>query len=145
MGKLELTERIEAPVSETFRAFTDFRALPERISGITKVEMVTDGPVGKGTRFRETRVVFGKEATEEFEVTEFEPDARYVMACDSCGVHWEYEHAFTPEDGGTRVDVRGTAEGGGLISKLMWGLMAGACRKALRKDMAEAKAAIEGG
>jgi len=58
-----LDKHIAAPPMRVFAAASDFRNAPQRIHGIKKVEMLSTGPVGVGTRFKETRVLFKKEAT----------------------------------------------------------------------------------
>ena len=63
-----------APPAEVFALFTDLDRLPARVKDITKIEWLTDGPVRVGTRYKESRVVFKKEATETFEVTAYEPN-----------------------------------------------------------------------
>jgi hypothetical protein len=64
--------------------FTDLDGAAERVDGIQKLEKLTDGPVGLGTRFRETRRMFRKEAAEEMEFTAFEPGRSYGVCCDAC-------------------------------------------------------------
>jgi len=55
------------------------------VPGITSVEFLSETRSGVGTRFRETRVMNGREATVELEVTEFvENDLDAVKAyCES--------------------------------------------------------------
>jgi len=69
---------IEAPREVVFDAALDLHSAAENIGAITKMEVLTDGPIGLGTRFRETRVMFRKEATELMEITVFERPARFV-------------------------------------------------------------------
>ena len=84
---------------------TDFQNGPDFIKGIIKVEMLTEGPVGLGTRFRETRVMFKREATEEMEITQFDPSSGYVLSCDSCGSHYDSTFKFVSKDGGTLMSM----------------------------------------
>ena len=73
MARLAISETVNAPLGRTFEAFSDLRSAEKNISGIKRLEILTDGPIGKGTRFKETRVMFGREATETMEVTQWEP------------------------------------------------------------------------
>ena len=75
---------VNAPCEQVFDVFADFKNAPARVDGIEKVEMVTGDDVGVGTKFRETRVMFGRESTEEMEVTEFEPGKKYTVEANSC-------------------------------------------------------------
>ena len=66
-------KQIEAEPEQVFLLFTDIEKFPENLSGIERVELLTAGPVGVGTRFKETRIMFKRETTEEMEVTRFDP------------------------------------------------------------------------
>jgi len=76
---------IRASIDRVFDAIADVDHAAERISGITKVERLTEGPIGLGTRFRETRTVFGREATEEMTFAEFNPPTQYTLIAESHG------------------------------------------------------------
>ena len=45
--------------------------------------------------------MFGKEAVEEMEMTEFVPDERYVVEADSCGAHFRTEIRFEDQGAGS--------------------------------------------
>src|SRR5688572_28224488 len=83
--QVSTTRRIGASRSDVWSAVTDFANAPNRISSIKRVELLTEGPAGKGTRFRETRIMFGKEATETMEVVDWNPPSHYTLECNSCG------------------------------------------------------------
>ena len=65
MAAVSVSTQIAAPVAEVFALFTDLKNAPGRVKGIKRIELLTNGPVGVGTRFRETRVMFKRDATEE--------------------------------------------------------------------------------
>jgi len=116
------------------------------LSGIERIEVLTDGPVGVGTRFRETRILFKREATEEMEFTAFEPGVSYSVGCESCGCRYDTRFDFVPEGGGTRVEMRMETKALTFGAKLMSPLaklMAGAMRKMLENDLSEVKATAE--
>ncbi len=56
-----------------FQALTDLEGAANWMPGFVKVEILSKGAFGLGTQWRATRKLFGKAATEEFEVTRFEP------------------------------------------------------------------------
>jgi hypothetical protein len=56
---------VAAPPDIAFAAAIDVSNWPRFISGIQSVAVLTPGPVATGTRFLETRVMFGRQATEE--------------------------------------------------------------------------------
>jgi carbon monoxide dehydrogenase subunit G len=145
--KIVCSEHINAPVEKVFAVASDVEHAPEVISTITKMEVLTDGPVGVGTRFRETRVMFGKEATEEMEFSVFDPPRSYTLVADSHGCHYVSTFRFTPEGAGTRVDFEFTGDahsfGAKVMSAVMGPLMKGTMRKMLAKDLGELKRSIE--
>jgi carbon monoxide dehydrogenase subunit G len=146
MPTIVLTRTVAAPPAAVFAVLTDVARLPAVIPEIKRVEVLTPGSVGVGTRLRETRVMFGKEATETFEVTVYEPGRRFVMVADSCGVAFTAEHTFQPDPAGCLMTLTLTSQPRTLFAKLMapvgW-LMSGVMKKAIRKDLDAIAAAAE--
>ena len=131
---------VNAPVNQVWSVATDLKALPETMSGISKVEILAGGdPFGRGTRWKETRVMFGKEASEEMEVTAVDPYRSYRVEAESNGMH--YDSTFTFEALGpqqTRVEM--TFAGRALkkqnfIVRFFSRFAVGMVRKALEKDL----------
>ena len=82
MTSFEVSTVISASPERVFALFTDLAHAPDNIRAIKKLELLTPGPMCMGTRFRETRVMFGKEATEEMEVIErTRPAAKSFSSC----------------------------------------------------------------
>ena len=131
---------------EVFQLAADFPNAAQFISGITKVELLTDGPIGVGTVFKETRKMFGKEAAEEMTVTVYDPPKRYALECESCGCHYHTEFLFTSENQGTDVTV--TFEATSLnwfarLTSILFRPMMKMCMKAVEKDLDDLEAALE--
>lgn len=148
MAGCTISAQIAAPVAKVFQLASDAPNWAGRIKGITKVEMLTDGPVGVGTRFRETRRMFGKNATEEMEFTAFEPNRGYTLGCQSCGCQYASTFRFEEADGGTRVtmdfDAKPLLFFAKLMSPLGW-LMMGSMKKCIQRDLDDLKALAEQG
>src|SRR3954470_7624137 len=102
---VQVESRINAPADRVFALLTNLADLPRLIPDIKKVEVLTPGPVGVGTRFKETRVMFGKEATETMEFAAFDPPDGYTLVANSCGCRYEITHECRPEAGGTAAAV----------------------------------------
>lgn len=149
MKAIMMDIHIDAPVSRVFEVATDLEGLPERVDAVKKVEILTNGPLGVGTRFRETRIMFGKEATEEMEFTSFDPGQGYVIEAESMGSHYTSTIRFTPENEGTRMTWSFGAEPLGTFSRIMSMLLlplfAGATRRALEGDLKGIKDTAEAG
>ena len=116
---MKLSTHIKAPKELVFEAFADIPNGAEMIESIIKIEMLTDGKVGAGTRWKETRRMFGKEHTEEMGFTVFETPNRYVVEADSGGSHFRTEFQFKEEDDGTGVTLELTSTPTTFMAKLM--------------------------
>jgi hypothetical protein len=146
MFGFSVDRHIAAPPAIVFARASDFRRAPESISAIVKMDMLTDGPVGVGTRFRETRIVFGREATEEMTVTEFESPKRYTLGAESHGSRYHTELSFVPDGQGTRVTMTFAATPLTFMARVMSVLlrpMAKSMVKMCAKDLDDLKGAIE--
>ncbi|WP_406861307.1 SRPBCC family protein [Streptomyces sp. HUAS MG47] len=143
--------RIQAPQGRVWEAITDLPEMPRVLSGVERVEVLTEGGFDVGTRWRETRRMLGKEATEVMTVTECVPPERYVTVADSHGMHYESEFELLKGDAAatwTTVVMRFTATptaGGlmGLLAKATGALGVKAVSRALAKDLDEVAAAVE--
>jgi carbon monoxide dehydrogenase subunit G len=144
--QLVLEESIQAPRQAVWQVLTDLQSAPGRISGIKALEILTTGPVGKGTRFRETRVMFGKEAVEVMEITRFEAPTTYTVEADSCGAHFASTYSLREAAGTTTMRLEIRTQATTLFAKLMSPLgflMAGSMKKLIAKDNADIKRAAE--
>lgn len=149
MKPITITQRFEVPASTVWSLMSDMENAPQRIEGIKKLEILTARPVGRGTRFRETRVVFGKEHSEEMEITEWSPPRSYTVECESCGCHYRSTISIRPDGNGSIAEMVFEAKGVSFLAKffgaIMGGMMAKQCRKAFEKDFADLKRAAESG
>ena len=148
MADLELTRDIAAAPQRVWAAITDLEGSVDIISGITKVERLSsDSEFEVGTRWRETRTMFGKEATEEMEVSALEPPQSYTVVADSHSVHYTSTWTVEPWGDGTRLAMTFDAEPQGGFAKFMamtvGRLMKGPTRRALAKDLDEIAKAVE--
>ncbi|MFC5215202.1 SRPBCC family protein [Streptomyces coerulescens] len=141
--------RIAAGQGSVWESLTDLRGMVHVLSGVSGVDVLTEGAFGVGTRWRETRRMFGKEATEEMWVTLCEPPERYVVEAESHGTHYVSEWALRP-DGPSATTVRmtftGVTSGGvaGVLARILGGIGSRAVSKAIAKDLDDIAAAVEG-
>lgn len=141
---------VAAGPGPVWEALTDLAGMERRISGVSKVEVLSQGAFGVGTRWRETRRMFGKDATEEMWVTACEPLERYVVEAESHGSHYVSEWRLRPQGpSATTIRMTFSAEptGGaaGLLAKILGSVGSRAVRKAIEKDLREIAAAVESG
>jgi len=147
MANITLTKQIAAPSEIVFTVATDLENAAQRIRGIEKIELVTSGPIGLGTRWRETRKLMGHQSTETLEITAFDPPHSYTIDCNSCGAQIQTTFRFTPVGNETEVTLQVSLEARSLFAKLMsplGNMMFGATmRKCMQDDLDDIKLAAE--
>ncbi|WP_128380831.1 SRPBCC family protein [Streptomyces cavernae] len=140
--------RIAAARGPVWEALTDLAGMERVLSSVSKVEILTDGSFDVGTRWRETRRMFGKEATEEMRVTASEPPERFVVEAVSHGTRYISEwllRADGPSTTTVRMTFTAEAPGGvpGLLARILGGVGARAVRKAVARDLDDVASAVE--
>ncbi len=146
MGQMTVSKHIAAPQDAVFAIITDLEGAEARITGIKKVELLTDGPLGVGTRWRETRTMFKRDATEEMEIAAFDPPNSYTTTAESCGCTYRTEMRCAPVEGGTELSMTMGWKANSIGAKLMsWMgfLMKGVMKKCIEQDLADIKAHAE--
>lgn len=147
MTQLTIEKFIEAPPEAVFDTALNLHAAAENIRGIEKLEVLTEGPIGLGTRFRETRIMFKKEATEVMEITVFERPERYVFEAESHGCKYVTSYDLVPEGSGTKLVLSFSAQPQTFLAKvlgILFSFLLKACLKAIDKDLNDLKAVVEG-
>lgn len=140
MKPLICTHRSSASPGRVWAVASDFADAAGRITAITKVEIVTPGPIGSGTRFREWR---GRQVV-DMEIVSWSPPRSYSLRGYAMGTEFTSEIRCIPDDSGTRLEmevhVRPRTFGAKLLSpliSLMSKMMVKSCAKDLR-DLATA-------
>ena len=144
---IRASRKIYAPIDRVFDVFSDITKIEDRIEGITKVDILSDTRNGLGTRWRETRIMFGQEATEEMEISSFKPNQSYEVVAASRGTEYHSIYTFTENaDNSTTVEMVFSGKPVSFMSKLMtplFFLFKGATQKALEADMDQLKEICE--
>jgi carbon monoxide dehydrogenase subunit G len=143
MAGFEMTEVIARPPAEVFGFITDPANAPRVSPSIQKMERISDGPTGVGTRYRETRVMNGKPAQAELQVTRFEPPTTYAVQNETEGIKTVYTYTLTPQVAGTRVQLVAELHAVGL-KKAMLPIVAGILKKEDGDHLKHLKTAMEG-
>jgi uncharacterized membrane protein len=73
---------VDAPIDETWAVVADIPLQPEWMHEMKRIELVTPGPVGVGTRGSATVRILGIAVTDPVEVVEFVPPNRYAIRHD---------------------------------------------------------------
>jgi uncharacterized protein YndB with AHSA1/START domain len=143
MAGVTLTRTIHAPVETVFAVVSDIRNFSEAVDNIKRVEFLTEQRSGVGTRFREVRMMGGKEAATVLEVREYKPHEKVRLLSETQGTVWDSLFTTGPEDGKTLLTLEMTAHARNLPARVMNRLIMGIVRKAIEKDMDAVKAYCE--
>jgi carbon monoxide dehydrogenase subunit G len=135
MGPITTTRYIEAPPEAVFTVIANMQNWAEAVPDVVRVEMLSDTTTGVGTRFRETRLMKGKEATTELEVTEYVENERIRIVADTGGTIWDSVHTVTPERGGTELELSMDARPHTFLARLITPFVKPMLGKALAKDL----------
>jgi Polyketide cyclase / dehydrase and lipid transport len=143
MKPLICTHRSSASPDRVWAVASDFANAAGRSKAITKVEIVTSGPVGSGTRFREWR---GRQVV-DMEVAAWSPPRSYSLRGYAMGTEFTSEIRCVPDGSGTRLEmevhVRPRTFGAKLLSPLI-SVMSKMMVKSCAKDLGDIAAAAEG-
>ncbi len=143
MTQYHVTRTIDAPVDLVFRTVSDITNFSKAIPHIEKVEFLTEKKTGVGTRFRETRLMNGRPAATELEVTEYVENDRVRLVADSHGTVWDSVFTVKPNDGGTELTLTMDGTAYKLVSKVMNVMIKNMIGKALEQDMDSVKTYCE--
>jgi uncharacterized protein YndB with AHSA1/START domain len=118
VAKAIMSVVIARPVEDVFRVLTDPTLAPRWAANAISGELLTDGPVGIGSRRRAVvKGALGRTMESVMEVTEFERDQalglRLISA--SWGGSGRTRYTLTTEGGATRIDWMWEMQPGGLL------------------------------
>ncbi len=147
MAEITVSTHVAAELNQVFQAYTDLEKAVDRIPSIVSTELLTEGPFGNGTRWRETRMMFKKEATEEMWVTGFDPPKGYTVEAASHGMRYSTRFSFVPDDGGTTVTWAFTSTAQSFGAKVMAPvfnlLLGGTMKKCMLQDLEAIRDSIQ--
>lgn len=146
MASITVEKHINAPVETVFARASNVHNWANQVEAITKIEVHTEGSVGDGTRFTETRTMWGKEASETMTFANFDPPNGFTLLASSHGCDYVSTHTFEPSGEGTKMTLHFKGTPRTLIAKLM-GVMFALMKKSmctmLEKDMDDLARACE--
>lgn len=135
MSQINVQRTINAPLETVFKTVADIRQFSEAIDHITNVEFLTEQQVGLGTRFRETRLMKGKQHSTTLEVTEYVENERIRMVADEGGTVWDTVFTVRRDDESTLLDMTMDARPHKLLAKIVTPFIKGMVAKFVKQDM----------
>lgn len=107
MWSTQVSRHVEAPAAVVWEVLTDLEGMARHLPGILRLERLSDdgpGAYQRGTRWRETRRMFGREASEVMEVAAVDPERRTDIVAEHDGVRYDTGFDLTPAGNGADPD-----------------------------------------
>ncbi len=142
MNGFELNEYIARSPKEVFEVLSNPTRATEFLDNIKESKQLTDGPIAVGTKFRETRVVNGKEAAADLLVSVYEPNTNIGISTEAEGIEVTYHYHLSPEGDGTRLTWTCELEASGL-RKMMLPVVAAIMKKEDGNHLQQLKSYLE--
>lgn len=146
--RFEVKRTVHVSQEKAYKAVLDLDAATHWMKGLVGIERLDEGHLHVGSQWKETRKMFGKEATEHFEVIELEEPQKVVLRCDGTkGTTGKGEFVFTyiltPLGEHTEITLFGEIKGLTGLAKLLGKMIAGTFKKACAKDLDALKSYLE--
>ena len=144
-----LTQHINAAPEKVWAVISDIPGSAATLSGVDAVQMLSDGPYGEGTRWKETRTMMGRQETVEMWVSQADPPRSTTVKALQGGADYTTHFALNGRDGGTDLTLTfgATVLKPTILSRITMALFGkigmSMTRKALGKDLAEIAAKAE--
>jgi uncharacterized protein YndB with AHSA1/START domain len=148
--RLSVHVEMAATPERVYAVMTDLERARQWMPNLVSIEQLTGGSFGIGTRWRETRRVFGKVASEVFEVTGAEPGRSLDLYVDgtqgsSRRGAYRFRYDLSPAGDATLVYLHGEITGMNRVMELFGRLMLGSLRRAMAGDLHAMQRYIEHG
>jgi carbon monoxide dehydrogenase subunit G len=109
---------IDCPINEVFDFISDLRNGPKMNEDILSVEKLSEGPIGVGSKFKETKVIRGRNAEAMIEVVQFEANKAFSAQSEVNGLKVTYHYQLSEGNTGTIVKFQCEIKTSGLIMTL---------------------------
>ena len=136
---------IKAPLNFVFRTVSDVRNFRKAVPHITNVEFLSDQQQGIGTRFRETRMMNGREHAVDLEVAEYVENERVRMISDAGGTIWDTLFTVSRLGDDVELKMQMDVRPYRVLARIMNVLIRGMVVKGVESDLDAVKSFCEAG
>ena len=143
MANVTVTRRIDAAADAVFRTVAHIEQFSQAVPHILRVEFLSEVKSGVGARFRETRMMMGREASTELEVTEYVENEHVRIVSEAGGALWDTVFTVVPDGEGTALRMVMDAQPRSMSARMTLPLIIGTVRKAIEQDLDAVKAFCE--
>ena len=146
--ELSVFVEVKKPLEGVWKAIIDFKNCSNYMESIIKLEII-EQPEDTlvGFKWKETRVMFGKEATETMWITEYIENEYYQTRAESHGSIYISKLSLERSGQNTNLTMSFSSEATTffvkLISSFMGFMIKGSMKKVINKDLADIKNHLE--
>lgn len=145
--KIAVSEEIDAPRERVWNIVTDIDSWADTISGIVSVDVINRPASGViDLKWRETRVLFGKEAIETMWITAAEENRWYETRAENHGAIYTTRISLDDSQGKTLLTMAFSSRPTTIVSRLMafmGYLFRSTMRKMIKQDLVDIRRASE--
>lgn len=144
---VEADVTINGSKAAVWAATTDIANLAQVLSGVEKIEIVQRPAAGLvGLRWKETRLLYGKEATVEKTITAVKENSQYTTRAEQDGFVFVTVNGIAGDDGNivlVGLHVTMAKSFAAKLKALPMIFFKGVIKKAILQDLNDIKAAVE--
>ena len=143
MIKVEMSIEVKRPVAEVFAFVTNPANDVKWQEGLIEARLVSEGPMGVGSKLHDARKFLGLKMESDLEVTGYVPNKLFSLKVASGPMQFEIKQTFEAVGGGTRIALVAEGEPAGVF-KLAGGAFKKQLEGQLKGDSERLKKALEG-
>src|SRR5687767_10561489 len=107
---ISLTQHVNATAEKVWAVISDIPGSAATLSGVESIQMVSKGPYGEGTRWKETRSMMGRRETVELWVADADPPRSTTVKALQGGAEYTSRFILAGRSRGTDLTLTFRAE-----------------------------------
>ncbi len=144
MITFDLSTLVDRPMQDVFNFLSNPLNLPKWQSMVAKIEQVTPGAVGIGSKYKVAAEMLGRKIDGLIEITTFEPPARFGFTNQAGPMQVTVTVTLKPVGTGANISLHAQGNPGGVF-KIAAGVLAGQVKSQMEANLARLKSVLEAG
>ena len=144
MITIDLSTLVDRPMPDVFAFLSDPLNLPKWQVMIAKIEQVTPGAAGPGSKYKVSAEMMGRKIDGLMEITTFEPPTKFGFTNQAGPMQVTVTITLKPVGTGAKITLNALGNPAGVF-KIAEGLLAGQVRSQMEANLARLKALLETG
>jgi uncharacterized protein YndB with AHSA1/START domain len=145
VARFSHTVEVSQPPEAVFPWLLETDKVPRWTGNLETYEQLTDGPLGQGSRVRQTVLVSGSRVTVEIEVVRYEPPRSAEARFETNGVQVVNLYDLEPAGAGTRLTQSMDAKPASFAARVLIPVVQPRLERKLTEDLERLRALLDGG